>query len=117
MIMRNKLLLYYGICRAVMFPETQIIISYNDIRKMKKWIEEINIKEIKDQIEAVIDKSSEEEFSIKFKNGSCITRIKPNSKNVRGKRADLYMDDFERCLLNKEVFEETVKPFLVSNEN
>lgn len=102
------------IARAIIYPESQIITVSPDEESAKKTYD-TTVKLL--TYDPYMNSSYDDKYNliIKFKNGSTIECIspKPESENIRGKRANIkpFMYEWE-YMISDDVIDEVLKPYI-----
>lgn len=104
------------VLRAILYPESNIVLVYKDDEEAQKCINDF--RELIDKYKIVQHEINEENNSdyISFKNGSYIRVIKKNKQDsnqpIRGKKFDRFIDNIQDFIIDEKAFESAIKPFL-----
>lgn len=104
------------VLRAILYPESNIVLVCKDDGKAQKCINDF--RELIDKYKIVQHEINEENNGdyILFKNDSYIKAIEEKKQDsnqpIRGKRFDRFMDNIQDFIIDEESFESAIKPFL-----
>lgn len=113
---KTFLTMMFCVAKCILYPGIKIMVASATIKQALKFIEKIyEIKDGHPNIEREIDsiKTSKDNGSIRFKNGSVIEAV-VCSDSARGGRANIVIYDESR-LMSKEIISKVINPYLTLN--